>query len=75
MRLPASALGLLVCSGALTVIAASPGLYLSSVGAGWEGVEAHAFVEPEVYEGWVSRILPALSLVLFRGGACDGFRG
>ena len=54
--------------GALTVIEASPGLYLSSAGAGWEGIEAHAFVEPDTYEGWVSRILPVFSLVLFRGG-------
>lgn len=54
--------------GALAVVEASPGLYLSSASAGWEGVEAHAFVEPDAYEGWVSRILPVLSLVLFRGG-------
>ena len=53
---------------ALAVIDASPGLYLSSASAGWEGVEAHAFVEPNAYEGWVSRILPVLSLAMFRGG-------
>lgn len=54
---------------ALAGIAASPGLYLSSAAEGWEGIEAHAFVEPDAYEGWVSRIVPALSLVLFRGGS------
>jgi AraC family transcriptional regulator len=45
-----------------------PRLYLSSAGAGWDGLEAHAFLEPNELEGWMTPIIPAVSLVLFRGG-------
>ena len=46
---------------------AVPHLYLSSTGAGWEGLEAQAFFEPNELEGWMTPVMPAVSLVLFRG--------
>ena len=46
---------------------AYPHLYLSSAGAGWDGLEAQAFVEPDELESWMAPVIPAVSLVLFRG--------
>jgi AraC family transcriptional regulator len=46
----------------------SPRLFLSSAGAGWKGLEAFAYVEPNELEGWMTPVLPAVSLVLYRGG-------
>jgi hypothetical protein len=51
--------------GAITV----PLRYLSSADAGWEGLDAEAFLEPQELEGWLTPILPAVSLVFFRGGS------
>src|SRR5260370_39179516 len=48
---------------------ASPLLYLSSEGAGWEGLVAQAFHEPMELEGWMTPVMPDISLVLFTGGA------
>lgn len=47
----------------------SPFLYLSSKEAGWEGLVAQAFHEPMELEGWISPVMPDISLVLFAGGA------
>ncbi len=47
---------------------AAPQRYLSSADAGWEGVLAEAFHEPRALEGWITRALPDISLVLFAGG-------
>jgi AraC family transcriptional regulator len=46
----------------------APLAYLSSADAGWEELEAEAFVEPNELEGWFTPVLPAVSLVFFRGG-------
>lgn len=51
----------------LTGQPAAPYLYLSSTSAGWEGLEAQAFLEPREFEGWMVPFVPAVSLVLFRG--------
>jgi AraC family transcriptional regulator len=48
---------------------AAPLCYLSSADAGWEGLEAEAFLEPHELEGWLTPVLPAVSLVFFRGGS------
>lgn len=47
----------------------SPLLYLSSEGAGWEGLVAQAFHEPMELEGWMTPVMPDISLILFAGGA------
>src|SRR4051794_762592 len=47
----------------------APLLYLSSAGAGWEGLVAQAFHEPMELEGWISPAMPDISLILFAGGA------
>ncbi len=47
----------------------SPLLFLSSEGAGWEGLMAQAFHEPMELEGWMTPAMPDISLVLFIGGA------
>lgn len=47
----------------------SPLLYLSSEGAGWEGLGAQAFHEPMELEGWMTPVMPDISLILFAGGA------
>lgn len=47
----------------------APLLYLSSAGAGWEGLVAEAFYEPVQLEGWMTPVRADISLVLFRGGA------
>jgi hypothetical protein len=62
LRAPSAAHGR---HGALT----TPLRYLSSADAGWEGLDAEAFVEPQELEGWLTPVLPAVSLVFFRGGA------
>lgn len=46
---------------------AAPYLYLSSTSAGWDGLEAQAYLEPKEYEGWMTQIRSAASLVLFHG--------
>ncbi|HEX6479249.1 MAG TPA: AraC family transcriptional regulator [Ktedonobacteraceae bacterium] len=46
----------------------SPLLYLSSEGAGWEGLVAQAFHEPMELEGWMTPVVPDISLILFTGG-------
>jgi AraC family transcriptional regulator len=51
--------------GALTL----PLRYLSSADAGWEGLDAEAFLEPQECECWLTPVLPAVSLVFFRGGS------
>ncbi|HEX8036739.1 MAG TPA: AraC family transcriptional regulator [Ktedonobacterales bacterium] len=51
----------------LTYQVASPQVYLSSAGAGWEGLEALAFLEPRELEGWISPFFSAVAVVLFRG--------
>lgn len=56
-------------SAAYAAHPAVPHLYLSSTGAGWEGLEAQAFFEPDALEGWMTPIMPAASLVLFRGSS------
>jgi AraC family transcriptional regulator len=47
----------------------APRLYLSSQNAGWEGLVAQAFHEPEELEGWIAPSEADISLVLFTGGA------
>ena len=51
--------------GALT----SPLLYLSSKEAGWDDLVVQAFHEPMELEGWMTPVMPDISLVLFAGGA------
>ena len=51
--------------GALTL----PLRYLSSADASWEGLDAEAFLEPNELEGWLTPVIPAVSLVFFRGGS------
>lgn len=46
----------------------SPGLYLSSSDAGWEGLLAQVFHEPMEMESWITPALSDISLVLFAGG-------
>lgn len=46
----------------------SPQLYLSSTDAGWEGLVAQAFYEPEEWEGWITSDTSDTSLTLFSGG-------
>ncbi|HEU5199468.1 MAG TPA: AraC family transcriptional regulator [Ktedonobacterales bacterium] len=46
----------------------TPLLYLSSAGAGWEGLVAQAFHEPKELEGWIESARSDISLVLFAGG-------
>lgn len=48
---------------------ASPRLFLSSEGAGWEGLVAQAFHEPMELEGWMTPVIPDISLIVFSGGA------
>jgi AraC family transcriptional regulator len=48
---------------------AVPLRYLSSADAGWHGIDAEAFLEPNEFEGWLTPVLPAVSLVFFRGGS------
>lgn len=45
----------------------APNLYLSSSSAGWEGIQAQAYFEPQEYEGWFSAVTSSVSLMLFRG--------
>lgn len=47
----------------------APLLYLSSASAGWEGLEAAAFLEPRELECWRATTVPVITLVLFRGGS------
>jgi AraC family transcriptional regulator len=47
----------------------APQLYLSSAGAGWEGLVAQAYHEPIELDGWIAPATPDISLILFRGGA------
>ena len=47
---------------------AAPVLFLSSEGAGWEGLKARAYHEPVHYEGWIVPDAPDISLILFAGG-------
>ena len=56
-----------VALSSLTGQAATPYLYLSSTPAGWEGLEAQAYLEPRELEGWIAPFVPAVSLVLFHG--------
>lgn len=44
-----------------------PRLYLSSAGAGWEGLQAHAYVEPDELEGWMTPSMHAVRLLVYRG--------
>ncbi len=48
---------------------AAPLLYLSSVDAGWEGLVAEAFYEPNELEGWMTTARSDIALILFTGGA------
>ena len=48
---------------------ASPLLYLSSQGAGWEGLGASAFYEPAEIEDWTVSGIPDTTLMLLAGGA------
>lgn len=45
----------------------SPRLYLSSTTAGWEGIQAQAYIEPNEFVGWMTPVVPAIYLMLFRG--------
>lgn len=47
----------------------TPLLYLSSTGAGWEGLDAQAFYEPRQLEDWITPERSTLSLMLLTGGA------
>ena len=47
----------------------SPLLYLSSEGAGWEGLAAQAFHEPMELDSWMTPVMQDISLILFTGGA------
>lgn len=51
----------------LTYQVATPQVYLSSRGAGWEGLEALAYLEPRELEDWITPFIPAVAVVLFRG--------
>ncbi len=46
----------------------APLLYLSSRPAGWEGLEAEAFLEPTQLQGWRPPSTSDLTLILFDGG-------
>jgi hypothetical protein len=50
-------------------VLAAPLCYLSSADAGWEELDAEAFLEPRELEGWLTPVIPAVSLVFFRGGS------
>ncbi|GCE15520.1 AraC family transcriptional regulator [Tengunoibacter tsumagoiensis] len=67
-RQPVSQNGLLHSNGQKALVA--PVLYLSSEQAGWEGVRAEAFHEPDEFEGWNAepRANADIALILFRGG-------
>jgi AraC family transcriptional regulator len=47
---------------------AAPRLYLSSAGAGWDGLAAEAFHEPPALEGWTIPASRDISLIVFAGG-------
>jgi AraC family transcriptional regulator len=46
----------------------TPLLYLSSRHAGWEGLVADAFYEPNQLQGWIPKPTPDITLILFAGG-------
>jgi len=48
---------------------AAPLPYLSSADLGWEGLDALALLEPKECESWMAPVIPAVSLVFFRGGS------
>ena len=55
--------------GSSSALSAAPVLYLSSRDAGWDGLAAQAFHEPNEYDGWITPATSDVSLILFAGGA------
>ena len=47
----------------------APLLYLSSREAGWDGLEAEAFLEPAELRGWRAPLSPNITLILYAGGS------
>ncbi|HVU69912.1 MAG TPA: helix-turn-helix domain-containing protein [Ktedonobacteraceae bacterium] len=46
----------------------APLLFLSSEGAGWEGLQVDAYHEPDELEGWHDPVVPEIALVLLTSG-------